>query len=233
MVQLQPNENEKFAELKPGEYLKLTVKDTGSGIPKETLDRIFDPFFTTKEKGQGTGMGLSVAHGIINSLKGVIWAESIPGQETIFTILLPSADSDMLIEPDLNQLVPGGSEKILFVDDEPLLVELGVSLLEFLGYKVTGIDNSEKALREFTRSPQKFDLLITDQTMPGITGSDLAQQILKIRPGMPIILCTGFSNLISQEKARDLGIKGFAMKPLAKADLAALIRKVLDREGSF
>jgi CheY-like chemotaxis protein len=139
----------------------------------------------------------------------------------------------MLIEPDFEQSAPGGSEKILFVDDEPLLVELGVSLLEFLGYKVTGIDNSEKALREFTRSPQKFDLLITDQTMPGITGSDLAQQILKIRPGMPIILCTGFSNLISQEKARDLGIKGFAMKPLAKADLAALIRKVLDREGSF
>jgi PAS domain S-box-containing protein len=233
VVQLQPNENEKFAELKPGEYLKLTVKDTGSGIPKETLDRIFDPFFTTKEKGQGTGMGLSVAHGIINSLKGVIWAESIPGQETIFTILLPLSDSGMLIEPDFEQSAPGGSEKILFVDDEPLLVELGVSLLEFLGYKVTGIDNSEKALREFTRSPQKFDLLITDQTMPGITGSDLAQQILKIRPGMPIILCTGFSNLISQEKARDLGIKGFAMKPLAKADLAALIRKVLDREGSF
>jgi len=229
-VQLQPEENTRYHELEPGEYLKLTVKDTGDGIPKETLNRIFDPFFTTKEKGQGTGMGLSVVHGIITSLKGVIWADSIPGQETIFTILLPSANPDLFIEPDFDKTLPGGTEKILFVDDEPLLVELGVSLLEILGYEVTGADNSENALSEFIRSPNYYDLLITDQTMPDITGSDLAQQILKIRPGMPIILCTGFSNLISQEKASSLGIKGFAMKPLAKEDLAILIRKVLDTE---
>jgi len=230
VVQLQPEENSKFPKLEPGEYLKLTFKDTGIGIPKETLDRIFDPFFTTKEKGQGTGMGLSVVHGIITSLKGVIWAESIPGQETIFTILLPSADPGLLIGPNFDKSLLGGTEKILFVDDEPMLVELGVSLLEILGYKVTGADNSEKALSEFIRFPNYYDLLITDQTMPGITGSDLAQKILKIRPGMPIILCTGFSNLISQEKASSLGIKGFAMKPLAKKDIAVLIRKVLDTE---
>ncbi|RPH39281.1 MAG: response regulator, partial [Desulfobulbaceae bacterium] len=218
--------NEPQAE--PGNFVHLSVSDTGAGIPPEIRERIFDPYFTTKETGKGTGMGLSIVHGIVKSYGGFISCHSTPGQETIFQVFLPVMTEINLPAEMMEQPLQLGNERILFIDDEEMLVEMGQNLLERLGYRVTVRTSSLDALTTFQNQPDQFDLVITDQTMPGITGSDLARRMLQIRPDLPIILCTGFSNLISEEKARSLGIKGFALKPLAKKDIAALIRKVLD-----
>jgi PAS domain S-box-containing protein len=212
----------------PGDFVELSVGDTGPGIAPELWDKIFDPYFTTKEIGKGTGMGLSIIHGIANGYGGCVSFHSHPGEGTVFQVLLPVMPAESVVEDRPEEIVQLGNERILFIDDEEILAEMGKSILERLGYHVTVRSSSLEALTTFQNQPDMFDLVITDQTMPGMTGSDLARRILQIRPGMPIILCTGYSSLISEEKAKSAGIKGFAMKPLERKSIAGLIRKVLD-----
>jgi PAS domain S-box-containing protein len=215
--------------LQPGDYVQLSIGDTGPGIAPELWDKIFDPYFTTKEIGKGTGMGLAIIHGIVKSYGGCVFFHSRPEEGTIFQVLLPVVAEDAVVEDKPEEIVELANERILFIDDEEILAEMGKSMLERLGYQVTVRSSSLEALTTFQNQPDMFDLVITDQTMPGMTGSDLARRILQIRPFMPIILCTGYSSLISEEKARSLGIKGFATKPLTRKDIAVLIRKALEK----
>ncbi|MEE4239893.1 MAG: PAS domain S-box protein [Desulfopila sp.] len=219
--------------LQPGKFVTISVKDTGSGIAPEIMNKIFDPFFTTKETGMGTGMGLAIIHGITKKIGGFVSCKSSLGEGTTFHVYLPVYTTTAPPEADAPflELPQTGIERILFIDDEEMLAEMGKTMLERLGYSVTVETNSIEALKIIQSQPDNFDLIITDQTMPGMTGTDLAQRVLQIQPGLPIILCTGFSNLISEEKAKMYGIKGFAMKPLAKTDLSKLVRKVLDGEN--
>ena len=214
--------------VQPGDFLQLSIADTGSGISPDIQKKIFDPFFTTKEVGKGTGMGLSVTHGIVKSYGGFVTFDSKPGEGTVFHVHLPAITDTAQHETKSSDLIPVGSEHILFIDDEEILTEMGKHLLEKLGYRVTVRKSSIEALSTFQGQPDQFDLVITDQTMPGMTGFDLARRLLQIRPELPIILCTGYSSQVSEEKVRSYGIKGFIMKPLAKKDIAHLIRKVVD-----
>ncbi len=214
--------------LQSGEFVRLSISDTGLGIAPEIRDRIFEPYFTTKEVGKGTGLGLSIIHGIVKSYGGLVSCYSQQGEGTCFHVYLPVITEAAMSEKTQADQVQFGNERILLIDDERIIAEMGKSMLERLGYHVITRTNSMEALTTFQNQPDAFDLIITDQTMPDMTGSDLARRILQIRPGMPIILQTGYSSLISEEKARSFGIKGFALKPLAKKDIALLIRKVLD-----
>jgi PAS domain S-box-containing protein len=211
-----------------GHFIQLSVRDTGPGISPEIRKKIFDPYFTTKEAGKGTGMGLAIVHGIVKACGGYITCNSEIGEGTSFETYLPSLLEQ--IEPETKEweLVPIGTESILFIDDEELLTEMGQTMLERLGYSVTTKMSSVEALATFKNKPDAFDLVITDQTMPGMTGVDLARRMLHIRPDLPIILYTGYSSQISKEDVKSCGIKGFAMKPLVRKDIAVLIRKVLD-----
>ncbi len=215
--------------LKPGYYVRLTVSDTGSGIAKDYLGRIFEPYFTTKKQGEGTGLGLAVVHGIIESLNGKITVDSIIDKGTTFNVYMPAlqlkAGKNSKTAADTD--VPMGKERILFVDDDKVIVELQQINLESLGYTVTGVTNSVIALQIFREEPNTFDLLITDMTMPDMTGEELSKKVLAIRPGMPIILCTGYSSRINEEKAKKIGISAFAEKPLSRINLAKIIRKAL------
>ena len=214
--------------LKPGNFVELTVKDSGSGIPEELKNKIFDPYFTTKEVGKGTGMGLAIIHGIVQSYGGHITCHSQVGKGTVFTIFLPVFEGQVEVAKKPVDSILTGTERILLVDDEKVLATMGQTMLERLGYSVTMRTSSIEALAVFRNESQVFDLVITDQTMPEMTGIDLARSILQIRPGIPIILCTGYSSLITADKAKSFGIKGFAMKPLARKSIAVLIREVLD-----
>lgn len=214
--------------MQPGEYVQISVRDTGVGIAPDIRERIFDPYFTTKGVGKGTGMGLAMVHGIVRSYGGYIVCDSRPGEGTVFHVTLPVAEAPDIQEMQADTLNSGGKEHILLVDDEQMLAELGKAMLERLGYRVTARTSSLEALATFQNQPDDFDLLLTDQTMPGMTGIDLARRLLQLRPLLPVILCTGYSTQISEEKARSLGIRGFAMKPLAKQDIAGHIRRVLD-----
>nr|MBF0222330.1 DUF3365 domain-containing protein [Desulfobulbaceae bacterium] len=216
--------------MKAGEYVELVVSDTGSGIGPDVIDKIFNPYFTTKEQGKGTGMGLAISHGIIVSYGGGITVESKLGEGTTFHVYFPVVAEQELPLAGHKEQIQLGSEHILFVDDEDILATMGKGMLERLGYRVTVRQSSLEALAIFQNDPEAFDVIITDQTMPGMTGSDLARRILQIRPGMPIILCTGYSNLIDEDSAKALGIKEFALKPLTKGVIAKLIRKVLDEK---
>jgi len=215
--------------LSPGTFLKLTVSDTGSGIAPDVMDRILDPFFTTKKPGEGTGMGLSVVYGIVKSFGGAITVESQMEKGSRFNVYLPLLMDEVVErEREDSSLIIGGKERILFVDDEKNLVQLGTELLTSLGYDVTGRTSSLEALELFRVKPDRFDLVITDMTMPNMTGLDLASEMMSIRPDLPIILCTGFSEMISKEKATSIGIRQFIMKPVAIRSLAKTIRKVVD-----
>jgi PAS domain S-box-containing protein len=215
-------------DVQPGVYIELSFKDNGPGMLPEIQERIFEPFFTTKDTSKGTGMGLAIVHGIVKSYGGFITCNSRLDEGTVFTVYLPTLAEKGVCESKAQKMSGGGSERILFVDDEKMLADIGQIILEELGYSVTVCTKSLDALAVFQKQPDAFDLVITDQTMPELTGNDLVRRLLQIRPDIPIILCTGYSSQISGEKATSLGIKGFAMKPLAKNDLAALIRKVLD-----
>jgi len=217
-------------DLIPGNYVKITVSDTGHGIEPEIVDRIFDPFFTTKEVGKGSGMGLSVVHGIVKSYKGAISIESELGKGTTLSIFFPVTEEEAVIEPKTFEEIPTGNERILFIDDEELMVNMAKQILERLGYQVETKMNPVEALELFRSNPDQFDLVITDMAMPQMDGDKLANEILNIRTEMPIILCTGFSEKVSEENAKELGIKAFAMKPLVKRDLAVVVRKVLDEK---
>ncbi len=214
-------------KIQPGEYVELLVSDTGVGIDPVTMDKIFDPYFTTKETGKGTGLGLAIIHGIIHDYGGTITVESVLGQGTSFHVYFPVIDKEALPSVEEAEAIPLGRERILFVDDEEILAEMGKDMLERLGYTVTVRSSSLDALASFQNNPDAFDVVITDQTMPGMTGSDLARRMLRIRSDIPIILCTGYSNLVDEATAKSFGVKEFAMKPLTRGTIAKLIRKVL------
>jgi signal transduction histidine kinase/ActR/RegA family two-component response regulator len=217
-------------DLAPGQYQKLTVSDTGHGMDRSVKERIFDPFFTTKGPGEGTGMGLAMVHGIAKSHDGAVIVRSEPGKGTTFQVFFPTIVSVITAEPEHLAPPPRGTERILFVDDEKPLGDIGKQTLEHLGYEVFARTSSIEALEVFKTQPDKFDLVITDMTMPNMTGADLAKAILHIRPDTPIILCTGFSEAISEEKAKAIGIREFVMKPIIRQKIARIIRRVLDQE---
>ncbi len=219
--------------LHPGPHVRFTVQDTGPGIAPKVLERIFDPFFTTKGVGEGTGMGLAIVHGIVTSHGGAVTVESTVGAGTTFTIYLPqwaetAAGETVQPEEDLLQ----GTGCILFVDDEVMLANLGHTVLEQLGYEVVSCTSSLEAFEAFRGNPQRFDLVITDQTMPQLTGEQLATALRRMRPDIPIIVCTGFSHVINAEKAQALGIDAFCMKPLRIRELAVTIQQVLAKRAA-
>ena len=219
-----------FAEhhtaLRPGPYVRLTVTDTGDGMPPEVVERIFEPFFTTKGVGEGTGMGLAVAHGIVTNHGGAIIVQSTLGVGTTFAVYLPRITEAATSEKQGDEALPQGQGRILFVDDEEALAYMAQALLTRLGYEVVIKTSSLAALETFRITPERFDLLITDQTMPALTGEALAREIRHLRPDIPIILCTGFSHTMDADKAMTLGINAFLMKPLVVQDLGLAIRQV-------
>jgi two-component system cell cycle sensor histidine kinase/response regulator CckA len=218
-------------ELAPGPYFQLRVSDTGCGMNSEIRERIFEPYFTTKEIGEGTGLGLSVVHGIVKTHGGSIIVESETGKGTSFQIYLPIKELEKgAVEKESRPGdVPMGSERILLVDDEKMILDVGLQILGRLGYEVVTKASSMEALELFREHPDLFDLVITDMSMPEIRGDRLAKELMNIRPDIPIILCTGFSDQINEETAREMGIRGYAMKPLVSDDLARTVRKVLDQ----
>lgn len=218
-------------DVQPGRFAEITVTDTGVGIASHIVEKIFDPYFTTKEVGKGTGMGLSIVHGIVKNYGGFVVMESELGKGTSFRVYLPVIEQQLSEQKMIEDQVPLGSERILLVDDEQLLVKVGKTMLESLGYQVTARHSSYSALEAFKEHPDRFDVVITDQTMPHMTGSVLSEKILHIRPNMPIILCTGYSSIMSEQRAKAIGIQEFAFKPLAKKDIARLIRKVLTQSS--
>ncbi len=218
----------KYPDLTPGTYINLTVTDTGHGMTPDVLDKIFDPFFTTKEKEEGTGMGLSFVHGIVRSHGGGIYTYSEPGKGSTFKIFLPAIQKYLKPEDSVDRPVLNGTERILLVDDEPAIVNMSKQTLESLGYDVVMRTSSIDALEYFRNHPESVDLVITDMTMPNMTGDELAVELMKIRPDIPVILCTGFSTRISEQEAKAKGIRAFVLKPIIKQKLSETIRKVLD-----
>jgi PAS domain S-box-containing protein len=216
-----------YAELAPGSYVRLTICDTGHGILPEVASRVFEPFFTTKGVGQGTGMGLAVVHGIVTSHGGAIRLQSTPGQGTTCEVYLPRLDMVVDDPTSRDDSLPLGKGVILFIDDEEAIVRVGQRMLERLGYQAVVCTSSLAALETFRQTPQYFDLVITDQTMPHLTGEALACELRRIRPDIPIILCTGFSHTIDADKAQAQGIDAFLMKPLVARDLGLAIQHVL------
>lgn len=221
------DEDASYPDLTPGRYVELTVSDSGHGIDADIQDRIFDPYFTTKEVGKGTGMGLSVVHGIITKHGGAISVSSEPGKGTTFQILFPAIETEEAVEVKIDEALPRGNETILLVDDEEQIVNMERQMLENLGYHVTYRIGSTDALAVFQSEPDKFDLIITDMTMPNMSGIQLSHKIQEIKSDIPIIICTGFSEQISEEKAKALGISGYIMKPVSLGEFAKKIREVL------
>jgi signal transduction histidine kinase/ActR/RegA family two-component response regulator len=239
-VQLQsmdvPADAEEFASegstnLPPGRYVRLVIADTGHGIAPHLLNRIFDPYFSTKEKDVGTGLGLAVVQGIVQNHGGVIEVESTIGVGTRFFIYLPRVESEIKPELAALQSIPTGNESILFVDDDPTLAELGGKLLRTLGYSVVTETDPNKALARYMEHPGSFDLIITDLIMPGLTGDALAARILEDQPGMPIIVCTGFSERHGETEILAAGIRGMLYKPMTIYKMANVIRQALDATG--
>ena len=218
----------KHIGLKSGHYLKLSVSDTGTGIPHKIQDKIFEPYFTTKAPGEGTGMGLAVVHGIVKNYEGEITVESTAGKGTTFNVYLPIVDEEILdTDPSESNLL-FGSERILYIDDEVDLIHPVKAMLEKLGYTVTADNSSIHALEFFKNNPNDMDIVITDQTMPDMTGRELAAELKSIRPDIPIILCTGYSDQINEENARTMGISAFLLKPIIMRDISRTIREILD-----
>ena len=215
-------------DLKPGKFVRLTVSDTGHGMSPEVMERIFDPFFSTKKKGEGTGMGLSVVHGIVKSHGGAITVDSTPGQGSVFKLYFPANESELSPQNESANLMLTGMEHILFVDDEPFQTDIAKKMLTRLGYRLTTCGSSIEALDAFRQAPDKFDLVITDMTMPHMPGDVLARELIAIRPAIPIIVCTGYSARINPDVANEIGIRELLMKPVVIKDLAGIIRRVLD-----
>ncbi len=218
--------DQSIVDLKPGPHLKLSVSDTGIGMDTATLERIFDPYFTTKGVGKGSGLGLSVVNGIVKRHDGAITVQSEPGKGTTFSVYIPAMGTAPGEAVETGQVIPTGTERILLIDDEQIIVEMVTTILEQLGYKVTPETNSLRALEIFRSRPGEFDLIITDYTMPKLTGTDLSKEILCIRPDIPIIVCTGFSEKLTAHGAMDLGVE-LMMKPFSMKQIAELIRRVL------
>ncbi len=216
-------------DLEQGKYVKLTISDTGVGMEQEVMERVFDPYFTTKETGEGTGMGLAVVQGIVKNHGGTITVESGIGIGSVFQVFFPKIEHIVIKEEEVySDKISSGKERILFVDDEKSLVEIGKNMLEQCGYRVIATTDSIEALEIFKKQPDQFDLVITDQVMPKMKGDDLVRKLFEIKPDIPVILCTGFSKSITEEKAKEIGIREFLMKPLGTTNLSEIVRKVLD-----
>ncbi|THB72430.1 MAG: response regulator [Desulfobacteraceae bacterium] len=218
-----------YFPLESGRYVRLTVRDTGMGIPREIRRRVFDPYFTTKEVGKGSGMGLAIVHGIVTHHDGAISISSEPGDGTQVHVLLPVTAGQLSADPVNTKDIPGGTESILFVDDEVAIASVTGQLIERLGYRVRISTDPEEALRVFTKDPDSYDLVITDMTMPKMTGVKLASAMFSIRKDIPVIISTGYSSLISETDAEHLGLAGLVMKPIDIRETAGLIRSVLDK----
>jgi signal transduction histidine kinase/ActR/RegA family two-component response regulator len=219
-------------EIAAGNYLTLTLSDSGCGMTPEVMDRIFEPYFTTKEKGKGTGMGLAVVHGILKSYGGTVTVDSQPGKGSVFSVYIPTGPQEVQPEIETTPSLPTGNERILFVDDEHALAEIGKKSLERLGYRVQTRTSSVEALALFQNASDNFDLIITDMTMPEMTGDKLAGEVMKIRPDIPVIICSGYSDDTLVNRATQIGISAFLMKPLVIQDLANTIREVLRKANS-
>ncbi|MCP3930951.1 MAG: response regulator, partial [Bacteroidetes bacterium] len=215
------------SEMTPGLFACLTIADKGIGMDKELKNKIFDPFFTTKEQGKGTGLGLSVVHGIVTSMNGGIQIFSEPGKGTEFRIYFPLEKTYRKQNEETKQSIQGGTEHVLLVDDEKSIINMEGKMLERLGYQVTPYTDSLEALEAFGNNSEKFDVIISDLAMPNMAGEKLASEMLKIRPNIPIILSTGFSNKLTPEIAEKIGIKGVLLKPIVMNELSQTIRKVL------
>ena len=231
-IDFEPDSPVLEPDVMPGEYVQLVVKDAGTGMAPDVMKRIFEPFYTTREVGKGSGMGLAVVYGIVKSLQGMITVESTPGIGSTFRVLLPKVKAEAKEERPQLQQAPRGTERILFVDDEDMITEWGQTTLERLGYSVVALTDSTEALKAFSADPSKFDLVVTDQTMPLMAGVRFSKELLAIRPDIAIILCTGHSETVSPETAAEAGIRQFLMKPLAKQELAEAVRRALDEKGS-
>lgn len=227
-IVIDGNSRRNDPELEPGGYIEISVADTGVGIPRNIIGSIFEPYFTTKPTGEGTGLGLSVVYGIVQSHGGVITVDSEAGKGTVFTVYLPVTGKRETDAPYKTEELPLGSERILFVDDEKPITKMAKYTLEQLGYKVSIGANGTEALDLFRSGPDDFDLVISDMTMPDMTGDVLATQMMAVRPNIKIILCTGYSKKISKDTAKQLGVKALLYKPLIKADFAKTVRTVLD-----
>jgi PAS domain S-box-containing protein len=227
-VEVDGNAASQHADLHAGPYVRLTVSDTGEGMDREIMERIFEPFFTTRKRGEGTGMGLAVVHGIVQNHGGVITVYSEAGKGTTFNVFLPrtegAGESERISPVD----VPTGEERILLVDDEEPVLRSQRVMLESLGYTVVAVATGDEALKLFRARPGGFDLVITDQTMPDMTGSELSRKLMQVQRDIPIILCTGFSEAVDEEEARAGGIREFVMKPFTTGEMAETIRRVLD-----
>jgi len=236
-VSVSPADAALTEDMKPGEYVRLTVSDTGCGIEPANIGRVFDPFFTTKEVGKGTGLGLSVVHGLVRQHNGFIKIYSKPGEGTKVHIYLPAVQAEaQAVKPEarlLGEAVPGGSEHILLIDDEEAIVSMTQDLLKKLGYQVTSFTESRAALEAFRLQPDAFNLVVTDMSMPGMTGVAFAREVLKIRPNTRIIICTGHSETMNEETAKAMGIREYVAKPVSMEKFAAVIRKVLKPKSAY
>ncbi len=227
-VEVDSESAARYSGVKPGSYLKLSVSDTGCGMSAEVLSRIFDPYFTTKAEGEGAGLGLAVVYGIVVSYGGTISAYSEPEKGAVFHVLLPRIQPADLPVPASFEPLPKGHGRILIVDDEKTVNDMESRMLRRLGYEVVSKSGSQEALDAFRSEPAHFDLVLSDQTMPKMTGAALARELIEIRPDIPIILCTGHSDAIDEDKAKAMGIRGFLMKPLSLESLAKTVRELLE-----
>jgi PAS domain S-box-containing protein len=221
-----------FPELKKGRYLRISVKDSGCGIPEEVRDRIFDPFFSTKPSGEGTGMGLSVVHGIVSSLGGALAVESTEGKGSTFHVALPLAEAKPTEEAVVWTAPPSGNERILFVDDEQGITKMATHMMSSLGYQPTVTSSSLKALEMFEQNPDGFDILVSDQVMPDLTGAELTERVRQIRPDLPVVICSGFTAQLTAERIEELGINEFLLKPITRKQLGEAIQRALGQSAS-
>ena len=227
-VTLDEKTASRFEDLSAGDFVKLTVKDSGEGIAPEILEKVFEPYFTTKEFGAGSGMGMAVVYGIVKKCEGAIRIDSTVGEGTTVEVLFPKIEVEALAKEKKEVELPRGNERILLVDDDPSIVTMICQMLERFGYKVTSMTDSTTALERFKSAPDDFDLVITDMSMPKMSGDQLAAELIKVRENVPILLCTGHSDTVDEKKAKEIGVKGFAMKPLDMGKLATAVRAVLD-----
>ncbi len=219
---------EKFQGIGPGHYIQMTISDNGKGIDTEYIDKIFDPYFTTKEIGKGTGMGLSIVMGIVKNHNGAISVKSEAGNGTTFRVLFPESEKKVFKKESVSVKMPTGNESILLIDDEESLVDIASRMLQKIGYKVETQTDPIKALDLYRLGHSRFDLIITDMTMPNLSGEQLIVEIIKINPKVPVIMCTGFSDKIDRERALEIGAHNYIEKPLDKIQLASIVRKTLD-----
>jgi len=221
-----------YGDLRPGRYVRLMVKDTGPGIDPAIRDRIFDPYFTTRRSGEGSGLGLSIVHGTVMNYGGALRIDSAAGRGTAFDIYLPVVELELeQRESQVFRAVPDGSGRVLLVDDEFVLLDVGRQMLAHLGYEVLALSDPREALMAFVAQPGQFDVVITDMTMPQMTGVDLARRVMEVRPDMPVILCTGYSEHVDKERAQRLGIRGFMMKPCTLRMFGEMVHRVLRAQG--